>query len=151
MDNRQSSMRHRPAGAGSAARPEREPADYLFPRNNIPLEVKGFALARLGNDAQIHPARRNGSYKGTVLLNSSGWIVQAIGRDTKTAIVHRKADVTLVGSVRWRDANKRLGGAAVQVHYNDGTGKAYPLRDEQSRPRPARPAEQTRGSTDIER
>jgi len=66
---------------------QREPANYLFPRNDLPLEVKAFALARLGNDAQIHPARRNGSYKGTVLLNSDGWLVQVIGRNTKTAIL----------------------------------------------------------------
>lgn len=151
MDNRQSLMRQRPARAGAATQPAREPADYIFRRNDIPLEVKAFALSRLGNDAQVHPARRNGSYKGAVLLNSDDWLVQAIGHNLKTAVVHRKADVTLMGSVKWRDANKRLGGAAVQVHYNDGNGKAYPLRDEQSRPRPARPAAQTRRSTDIER
>lgn len=151
MDNHQPSMRHRPAGVGAAARPERDPADYLFHRNDIPLEVKAFALARLGNDAQVHPARRNGSYKGTILLNSRDWLVQALGRHMKTAVAHRKTDVMLVGSVKWRDENRRLGGAAVQVHYNGSSGKAYPLQSEQSRPRPARSSEPTRGSTGIER
>ncbi|MBZ0134317.1 MAG: hypothetical protein K8D98_00100, partial [Rhodanobacter sp.] len=74
--------------------------------------------------------RRNASYKGVVLLNTPDWLIQAIGRNGSTAIIHRKADVTLIGSLQARDRAKRLIGVSAQVHYNGDRAKAYPLNAE---------------------
>lgn len=100
---------------------------HLFEYREIPIEIASYAKAKLGSDVNVHPPRRNASYKGPVLLNTPDWLIQAIGGNCSTVIIHRKADVTLVGSLQTRDRAKRLIGAPAQVHYNGGQAKAYPL------------------------
>lgn len=100
---------------------------YLFEHRSIPTEIASYAKAKLGPSASIHPPRRNASYKGAVLLNTTDWLIQVIGRNAGTAIIHRKADVTLIGSLQTRDRARRLIGAYAQIHYNGDRAKAYPL------------------------
>jgi hypothetical protein len=100
---------------------------YLFEHRDIPTEIASYAKAKLGPSVSVHPPRRNASYKGPVLLNTPDWLIQAIGSNGSTAIVHRKVDVTLIGSLQTRDKAKRLIGASAQVHYNGGQAKVYPL------------------------
>lgn len=104
--------------------------DYLFEHRSIPTEIAGYAKAKLGPNANIHPPRRNASYKGVILLNTPDWLIQAIGRNGGTAIIHRKADVALIGSLQARDRAERLIGVSAQVHYNGDRAKAYPLNAE---------------------
>ncbi len=103
---------------------------HLFEHREIPAEIAIYAKAKLGPSVNVHPPRRNASYKGPVLLNTPDWLIQAIGGNGSTAIIHRKADVTLVGSLQIRDRAKRLIGVSAQVHYNGGHAKAYPLNVE---------------------
>lgn len=101
---------------------------YLFEHRDIPTEIASYVKAKLGFIVKnVHPPRRNASYKGPVLLNTPDWLIQVIGGNCRTAIIHRKADVTLVGSLQTHDRAKRLIGAFAQVHYNGGQAKAYPL------------------------
>jgi hypothetical protein len=116
--------------AGTTApvvRQARAPAEHLFHHSGVPAEIKSYIVARLGANADIHVARGNASYKGPVLLNAADWLIQTVGKNMSAAVVHRKADVTLVGAVALRDRAKRLVGASIQVHYNAGKAKAYPL------------------------
>jgi hypothetical protein len=120
-----------------AVRQARTPAEHLFRHSDIPSEITSYIGAKLGVKADIYPARSNASYKGSVLLNATDWLVQTVGKNMSTAVVHRKADVTLIGAIALRDRAKRLVGASIQVHYNTGKAKAYPLDDhrEQTNPR----------------
>ena len=143
MNNAKDAMRNS-CSAGNLApvvRQTRTPAEHLFRRSDIPAEVKSYIGARLGVKADIYPARSNASYKGSVLLNATDWLVQTVGKNMSDAVVHRKADVTLIGAIALRDRAKRLVGASIQVHYNTGKAKAYPLdaRSEQSNSRSSVP------------
>lgn len=129
MDNPTSTIRNA-CSVGlrtSSAHTTRALDSYLFEHRDIPTEIASYAKAKLGPDVNVHPPRRNASYKGPVLLNTPDWLIQAVGGNGSTAIIHRKVDVTLVGSLQTRDQAKRLIGAFAQVHYNGGQAKAYPL------------------------
>lgn len=128
--------------------------DFVMKPDLIPAEIQTFAKERLGRDAEgnarkddqgaeikpsVVPAKENGSYKGRIILNNDAYIVQAVGREEKTAVVHRKEDVELMGSkLKWRDENKKLHNADVQIHYSGDKAKAYPWDKEKAIGEPAK-------------
>lgn len=131
----------------SAAKTRNDAGQYISPPEKIPQEIKAFVDKRLGHDANgvqrtengapvkpsVFPAKENGSYKGKVILNTETHLVQSIGKDEKTAVVHEKANIELVGSkLKWRDENQKMHNADIQIHYKDGKGKAFPLAAEKA-------------------
>lgn len=113
--------------AAPPANAQRKPlGSYLYAHTDIPKEITSFVTEKLGKGAEAHPPRADGGYKGRVLLNSDSYLVQAVGRNSQTAVVHRKGDTELMGSnLKWRDENKRLGSVDVQIHYDGDKGKVY--------------------------
>lgn len=117
-----------------------KPGAYI--KTQIPVEYTAYAQTKLGvgadgqpklgDDGQplkiaVVPARENGSYWGKVFLNREGHLVQSVGKDQNTAVVHNKDRLELVGQrLQWLDENKRMGGTAVQIHYHGDKAKVYP-------------------------
>jgi hypothetical protein len=107
------------------------PGKYRMEFDQIPPEIKDLAKQKLGDKATIAPARENGNYKGSVMLNSEQYLVQAIGKDNKAAIVHRKEDIELVSqNLQWRDQEKRLGSVNVAVYYKGEKANVFPWNKE---------------------
>ncbi|MDR1709144.1 MAG: hypothetical protein LBS70_05430 [Candidatus Accumulibacter sp.] len=116
--------------------------EFIMKHEDIPAEIQTYVQERLGRDSDgnqrrdetgaefkpsIVPAKENGNYKGTIILNADNYIVQTVGKEARTAVVHRKEDVALMGSrLQWRDENKKLHNADVQIYYNGNKAKAYP-------------------------
>lgn len=104
---------------------------YVIDHKEIPKEIMAFVGQKLGKDASVNPAREGGGYKGKVLLNSGDYLVQAVGRDGGSAVVHRKADLAMVGSnLEWRNTNERLQSVDVQIHYTGDKAKVFPWNRE---------------------
>lgn len=147
------------SAATPAATPKKDAGQYITPPDKIPQEIKAFVEKRLGQDSQgnqreddkgnaikpsIFPAKENGSYKGKVILNTETHLVQSIGKDDRTAVVHDKANLELMGErLKWRDENQKLHNADIQVHYQDGKGKAYPLAKDKDGDKPQPSAERS--------
>lgn len=120
--------------------------NYLHKIEEVPKEVRDYAINKLnpvdaagerikdaqGNNitARISTAKENGSYYGPVILNNDKFIVQAVGKDRISAVVHHKDDVALQGaSLALLDAKKTMNGTSVQVHYTGDKAKAYHWSD----------------------
>ncbi len=103
--------------ASKAAGPERMTRDEIHPF------LKEQAGKRLVPGAEFHPAREGGSYKGPVLYADKNYIVQGVGKDKDSAVVHKRSDLELVTSnLKWREENNRLGSTPIQVHYKGEKG-----------------------------
>jgi len=119
---------------------------YLHKIEEVPKEVRDYAINKLnpvdaagerikdaqGNNitARISTAKENGSYYGPVILNNEKFIVQAVGKERLSAVVHHKDDVALQGaSLALLDAKKTMNGTNVQVHYTGDKAKAYHWSD----------------------
>lgn len=102
---------------------------YRMPHDDIPPHFKELAQRKLQADEVIvHPAREGGAYKGKILHADTNFLVQAVGKEGRSAVVHRVSDLELVSqNLRWRAENDRLGSQNVQIHYNAGKGKVYPF------------------------
>ena len=115
--------------------------NYLHKIEEVPKEVRDYAINKLnpldaagerikdahGNNitARVSTAKENGSYYGPVILNNDKFIVQAVGKDRISAVVHHKDDVALQGaSLALLDAKKTMNGPSVQVHYTGDKAKA---------------------------
>lgn len=120
--------------------------NYLHKIEEVPKEVRDYAINKLnpvdaagerikdaqGNQitARISTAKENGSYYGPVILNNEKFIVQAVGKERLSAVVHHKDDVALQGaSLALLDAKKTMNGTSVQVHYTGDKAKAYHWSD----------------------
>lgn len=120
--------------------------NYLHKIEEVPKEVRDYAINKLnpldaagerikdahGNNitARVSTAKENGSYYGPVILNNDKFIVQAVGKDRISAVVHHKDDVALQGaSLALLDAKKTMNGTNVQVHYTGDKAKAYHWSD----------------------
>lgn len=80
---------------------------------------------------QLRSAKENGSYRGPVVLNSDNYLVQAVGEKRNFLIVHDKSNLQLQGNaLPTMDAEKRLNGFNIQVHYTGREAKAYPYSPE---------------------
>jgi hypothetical protein len=54
-------------------------------------------------------------------------LLQVVGSKAKTAVVHEKANLTMVSnSLKWKDENKRLGQSNIQIHYEGAKANVYP-------------------------
>jgi len=119
---------------------------YLHKIEEVPKEVRDYAINKLnpvdaagerikdaqGNNitARISTAKENGSYYGPVILNNEKFLVQAVGKERLSAVVHHKDDVALQGaSLALLDAKKTMNGTNVQVHYTGDKAKAYHWSD----------------------
>ena len=127
--------------------PQRKtPGNYLRKIEDVPKEIREYAINKLnpvdeignrikddhGNPitARISTAKENGSYYGPVILNNEKFIVQAVGKERLSAVVHNKDDVALQGaSLALLDAKKTMNGTSIQIHYNGDKSKAYPWAD----------------------
>lgn len=100
---------------------------YRMDSGNIPQEIRSNVAAQLGPEADVFPAKENGSYKGPVIHADTGYVVQAVGKDHQTAVVHQRADVQMMGAaLQSRDARNDLINRNLQVHYRGDQAKAYP-------------------------
>ncbi len=139
----------------SAGKKKADAGQYVSPPEKIPHEIKAFVDQRLGKDSNgiqrtengaplkpsVFPAKEHGSYKGKVILNTETHLVQSIGKDEKTAVVHEKANLEMVGTrLKWRDENQKLHNADIQIHYKDGKGKAFPLATDKEQSEAKKPA-----------
>lgn len=142
-------MNDRTAGSPAGQRPagnSKVVGGYVHKIEEVPKEVRDYAINKLnpvdaagerlkdaqGNNitARISTAKENGSYYGPVILNNDKFIVQAVGKERLSAVVHHKEDVALQGaSLAVLDAKKTMNGTNVQVHYTGEKAKAYPWAD----------------------
>lgn len=145
-ENQSSSSAQAPQESAKTPRPK-DAGKYITAPDKIPPEIKAYVDKRLGQDENgnprkdendkvispaIFPAKENGSYKGKVILNNDTYLVQTIGKDERTAVVHEKANLELMGErLKFRDQKQTLHNADIQVHYTDGKAKAYPVKNEQ--------------------
>lgn len=152
-------MNERTAGSPAAQRPaSKVVGGYLHKIEEVPKEVRDYAINKLnpvdaagerikdaqGNNitARISTAKENGSYYGPVILNNDKFIVQAVGKERLSAVVHHKDDVALQGaSLALLDAKKTMNGTSVQVHYTGDKAKAYHWSDK-SKQQAADPAKE---------
>jgi hypothetical protein len=117
-----------PSQSTEKATPAKKPGEYLIKHEDIPPAVSKLMRDKMGEGSEVHPAKENGTYKGKVIFTNEHYVGQAVGREGKMAIVHRKADIELQGNeLKWRMENNRLNNAGVQVFYNGDKGKAYPF------------------------
>lgn len=117
-----------PSQSAEKATPAKKPGEYLIKHEDIPPAVSKLMRDKMGEGSEVHPAKENGTYKGKVIFTNEHFVGQAVGREGKMAIVHRKADVEMQGNeLKWRMENNRLNNAGVQVFYNGDKGKAYPF------------------------
>lgn len=144
-------MNDRTAGS-PAGQPQRSSGNskvvgnYLHKIEEVPKEVRDYAINKLnpvdaagerikdgqGNNitARVSTAKENGSYYGPVILNNEKFIVQAVGKERLSAVVHHKDNVALQGaSLALLDAKKTMNGTSVQVHYTGDKAKAYHWSD----------------------
>ncbi|MDR0564690.1 MAG: hypothetical protein LBG78_07145 [Azoarcus sp.] len=105
---------------------------YLFDNKQIPKTLVDATKQRSENNSiSIVTPKENGSYKGQVLLNSDVWLVQLVGKEGNTAVVHQKKDIEFVGSsLIERNEHKKLNKADVQIHYKGEKARAYPWKKE---------------------
>lgn len=100
---------------------------YRMDSGDIPQNIRSNVAERLGSESDVFPAKENGSYKGPVIHADSAYLVQAVGKDQKTAVVHQRADVQIMGAaLQSRDARNDLVSRNLQVHYRGDQAKAYP-------------------------
>lgn len=133
--------------------------DYRMPASDIPESLRGQVAKTLGVESEslkMASAREGGSYYGKVLHADSNFIVQGVGKEGKSAVIHRASDIEFMSSsLKWRAENGRLGrggesAANLQVHYAANgepskTARAYAYRSpehqaqrESSKPEPAK-------------
>ncbi|WP_372371955.1 hypothetical protein [Xanthomonas axonopodis] len=125
----------------------RQLSDYRMKPTDIPKEIRETVAGQLGKEADVFPARGDSKsgYKGPVIHTDDKYIVQAVGKGHKSAIVHQRSDIELQGaSLQSRDQNNDLVNRNIQVHYRGDQAKAYqwnPEREAQNRSERAAPAE----------
>lgn len=125
-----------------SAKPEKKPDKPLLKIEDVPKEIRDFAVNKispkddLGNPrkdgkgkdivASITTAKEGGSYYGQVVLNNEKFLVQVVGKDKNFAIVHPKDKIELQGAnLNKLDAEKRLNNQSIQIHYKGDKAKAY--------------------------
>lgn len=116
---------------------------YLVNLNEVDQNIKTFVeiTARpRGNDGErlindkgefapvkIISAKENGSYRGRILANKDGLLIQAAGKNEQFAIVHNKEQVDIQGAnLKKLNREEMLGDSSVQIHYKKDQAKMYP-------------------------
>lgn len=86
--------------------------------DEIPAHVKKQAATKLVGNAEFHPAKEGGSYKGAVIFCDSDFLVQDVNNERRTAIVHRRSDLDFAdNNLKRRVERSNLDGALIQVYY----------------------------------
>lgn len=139
-------MNDRTANTSTGQQRNKVAGNYLHKIEEVPKEVRDYAINKLnpvdeigdrikdgqGNPitARVSTAKENGSYYGPVILNNEKYIVQAVGKERLSAVVHNKDDIALQGaSLALLDAKKTMNGTSIQVHYSGDKAKAYHWAD----------------------
>jgi len=100
---------------------------YRFPETAISDELRDKIASVTGVDAVAYPAKAGGSYKGPVIHADESFIVQAVGRDRSSAVLHQRSDLEVQGAaLRQRYQRDDLIERNIQVHYRGTTAKVFP-------------------------
>ncbi|WP_108610798.1 hypothetical protein [Aminobacter sp. MSH1] len=128
-----------PANSASAATNSsgndkaKDAPQYRMDPAAIPGSIRQTVAEKIGPQADIYPAKDGGTYKGRVIHADDKYIVQAIGKGDRTAVVHDRSEVEIKGAALLsRNANNDLPGRNVQIHYREADKGAamYPLNQE---------------------
>lgn len=114
--------------ANGSAKAQKEP-QYRMDPAQIPQDLRQTVAAKMSPEADVYPAKDGGNYKGRIVHADERFVVQAIGKSEKTAVVHERADVEIKGaSLLSRAANNDLVNRNVQIHYDapEKAGRMYP-------------------------
>lgn len=117
------------ATEAASSKPKAKEPQYRMDPAAIPTDLRQTVAAKLSPEADVYPAKDGGNYKGRVIHADENFIVQAIGKSEKTAVVHSRDQVDIKGaSLLSRDANNDLPGRNVQIHYDDDgkSARMYP-------------------------
>lgn len=115
-------------------------AAYRMSPSAIPPEVRQKVAGTLGHDANVYPARNDSQhgYKGPVIHADKDFLVQAVGKGQKTAIIHQRSDLQIEGAkLQQRDSNNDLVNRNIQVHYRGEKGKVYAWNKDNEQTKPA--------------
>ncbi len=140
-------MSNETAAAGNTEAKTKQP-EYRINPAEIPKTIYEKVGSTLGKDANVYPAQGDSKYgyKGPVIHADQDFVVQAVGKGHKTAVVHQRSDLEMQGPVlQSRDANNDLVNRNIQVHYRGDQAKVYqwnPEREAQNRERVS-PADKT--------
>lgn len=128
-----------PADSHSQQPVKKELGDFIMSKDAIPTGLHNYmkkVAESTGKPApDLIPARQNGSYRGPVLMENNGYLVQSVGQDGNKAIVHKKDNLTLEGDyLNQRAAAGKLRGTNLQIHYKDDKAQVYPLAEKKLAP-----------------
>lgn len=124
-------------------------SNYRMNPADIPKSIYEKVSGTLGKEADVFPARGDSKYgyKGPVIHADQDFVVQAVGKGHKTAIVHQRGDLEMQGPMlQSRDANNDLVNRNIQVHYRGDQAKVYqwnPEREAQNREQRTTPVDRT--------
>lgn len=132
--------------AGTAERkPRKELGAQRIAEAAIPDGIRNAASSKIGPEVNVQPAREDGSYKGKIVYANDRYLVQAVGKEGKSAVVHQRSDVEMVGDkMKWRAENGKLTNADMQIHYDGQAAKGYVWNREREQ---AARAERAAGAT----
>lgn len=118
---------------------------YRVPESAITDDLRAKIASQIGHEAVAYPAKVGGSYKGPVIHADESFVVQAVGRERNSAVVHQRSDLEMQGAqLRQRDRNNDLNNRNIQVHYRGTTAKVFPLNEHPTQAS-ERPAERGNG------
>lgn len=101
---------------------------------HAPKDMEGNIIRR--EDGQyalpsIKSAKENGSYRGPVVLNEKDYLFQAVGKNNNFLILHEKKNINIKSEVLQQlEADKRMNGFNVQIHYSGKSANMYPYSPE---------------------
>lgn len=113
---------------------EIDTAKFRIPPEDIPNDLRDHISNIRGEDIAVYPAKESGSYRGPVIHADPDFIAQAVGKNEQTIIVHRRADLEMVGaSLKYADQHDKLEEKNLQIHYEDTRAKAFPWNPEKDK------------------
>jgi hypothetical protein len=119
--------------------------NYITDKSDIPEYIKISTKSELGTKDQagnektpnLVTPKEAGSYYGKVATTDGKYIVQSVGKDNKTAVLHKVEHLEFQGAnLKNLAEGNRLKDKPVQIHYGkdaDGkvVGKVYPYKEKE--------------------
>jgi hypothetical protein len=119
--------------------------NYITDKSDIPEYIKISTKSELGTKDQagnekspnLVTPKEAGSYYGKVATTDGKYIVQSVGKDNKTAVLHKVEHLDFQGAnLKNLAEGNRLKDKPVQIHYgkdSDGkiVGKVYPYKEKE--------------------